>query len=130
MKINRDDKITVRQVEDIRRSVGWDPNLGKYKAALKNNYATFSIRDKNRLIAFARVVSDGSIYALIVDLNVRPEFQNKGIGKKLMRYIVKSMKEDGIKWVNLIFDPEDKKLNHFYRALGFRITNAGYIRLY
>jgi len=125
--VKRNARVTPKEVEELRLSVGWDANHGRYSAALKNTYATFSIRSKGKLIAFARIVSDGSIYALIADLNVRPEFQNKGIGKKLMRYIIRSIKKDGIRWLNLLFVSKNKKLDHFYRSLGLKIGKSAYL---
>ncbi|MCW6159678.1 MAG: GNAT family N-acetyltransferase [Candidatus Micrarchaeales archaeon] len=127
--VKRNAKITPIEVEELRLSVGWNPNHGMYEAALKNTYATFSIKSNGKLIAFARVVSDRSIYAIIVDLNVRPEFQNKGVAKKLMRHIIRSMKKDRIEWVQLLFMPDDKKLDHLYRSLGFKIGKSGYLEL-
>ena len=133
MKIERDGKIATREIEDIRGSVGWDQNLGRYKKAMKQTHSWYTIRQMNKLIAFARVVSDGSIYSFIVDLNVRPEFQNKSIGKRLMRHIVRDLKKEGIRWVILNWvSRDDHKLGPFYKKCGFdtKWLKAGVIRLH
>jgi aralkylamine N-acetyltransferase len=40
--------------------------------------------NNGQLVGFGRTVDDGKYYALVVDLIVTPEFQNKGIGKKIL----------------------------------------------
>src|SRR5271157_1653215 len=105
MKIEGGGKITAMEIEDIRRSVRWNPHSGRYKKAIKQTYSWYTVRQKSKLIAFARVVSDDSVYAFIVDVNVRPEFQGKGIGKRLIIYIIKDLKQKGICGVELIFEP-------------------------
>ncbi len=99
--------------------MNWNPNLGRYKTAMKHTNSWYTIRQDKKLIAFARVVSDCSVDAFIVDLNVRPEFQDKGMGKRLMRYIIKELKQEGVRMIWLTFLSKDQKLNHFYKKLGF-----------
>lgn len=127
IEIKRNGKIAIAEIEEIRRSVGWNPDLGRYKKAMKNTYAHFTFRKKGKLMAFARIVSDGSIYAFIVDVNVRPEAQDKGLGKRFLREIIKELKKDGIQTVQLTFKSDDKKLESFYRNLGFntKLFKAG-----
>jgi N-acetylglutamate synthase-like GNAT family acetyltransferase len=129
LEIKRNANITVEEIEDIRSSVNWIPKshakfLARYKRAMKHTYAHFTIRNKGKLIAFARVVSDGSAYAFIVDVNVRPEFQGKGIGRKLLKFIIKELKGDEIRVLQLTFKPE---LESFYKECGFEIMKAGSI---
>jgi ribosomal protein S18 acetylase RimI-like enzyme len=129
IEVKKNGKVIVKEIEDIRRSVGWDPNAGRYKKAMKNTYSHYTIRQKGRLIAFARVISDGSVYGLIVDVVVRPEFQNKGIGKRLMRFILKDLKRADIKSAQLLLRSGNEMLDHFYSSLGFDIGKSGILKL-
>lgn len=117
--VERDAKISPKEIEELLLSVGWNSIQGKYKHAIKGTYSTFSIRDKGKLIAFARVVSDGIVYAFIVDLGIRKEFQHRGLGKKLIRSMIKELREDGIMTAQLTFVSNNRQLNTFYKMVGF-----------
>jgi len=121
--IKRNADITPLEIENFRKSVGFVPNFGRYKKALKRTYAHFSIRKNGELIAFARVVSDGIVYAFIVDVIIHKDFQRQGIGAKLVKHIVAELKKDGIWRTQLIF--VRKELEAFYKKCGFNILLAG-----
>lgn len=55
--------------------------------ALKNSVFTVSIREKEELIAFGRIVSDGGITYVVSDIMVHKDFQNRGFGKIIMEEI-------------------------------------------
>ncbi len=113
------------QIEKLRLAVGWDSLHGKYQTALEQTFAHYSIFEQQALIAFARVISDGAIYALIVDMMVHPAFQAKGLGKKMLEFVLEDLKLEGIRSVNLIFDA---RLEEFYAALGFEMLIGGTLR--
>lgn len=119
--------ISPQDIEQLRISVGWESNEGKYDKALENTYAQFSVKKDNKLIAFARIVSDGVLYAFVVDLMVHPDFQDHGLGTNLLQRIVRELKNDGVKYVQVTFDPG---LEQFYRESGFEIIEAGSIKNY
>ncbi len=136
IKIERDGKITLAEIKEIRKSVGWDPHRRRHydellRRVMKHTYSYFTIRKDGKLVALSRVISDGYIHAFIVDVNVRPEFQSKGLGTRLLRYIISELRKDKIKWVSLNFDPHDRKLKSFYEKAGFdtKRTRTGEIML-
>jgi len=49
----------------------------------------FGVHNKHQQVGFARVVSDRSIFAWIMDVFILPEFQGNGLGKQLMEKIMK-----------------------------------------
>jgi N-acetylglutamate synthase-like GNAT family acetyltransferase len=113
------------QIEKLRLAVGWDSLHGKYQTALEQTFAHYSILEQQELIAFTRVISDGAIYALIVDVMVQPTFQAKGLGKKVLEFVLEDLKLEGIRSVHVVFDA---KLEEFYAALGFEMLMAGTFR--
>lgn|GEM_PF-2894563 len=70
--------------------------------------------DGERLIGAGRVITDGVTYGLLCDVVVMPEWQGKGVGRNLVRYVVERL-PTGIS-VMLIAAPGAEP---FYRSLGF-----------
>jgi ribosomal protein S18 acetylase RimI-like enzyme len=97
---------------------------GYYDRILANTYAQFSVQSTGRLIAFVNVLSDGLADAFLVDLMVDPAFQGHGLGQALVRHATEALKEDGIRCIELIFEP---RLEAFYRRCGFTILSSGII---
>jgi N-acetylglutamate synthase-like GNAT family acetyltransferase len=126
LEIQKNAKLEPEQIEKLRLAVGWNPLDGKYQTVLENSFAHYSILEQQELIAFARVISDGAIYALIVDVMVHPAFQTRGLGKKVLEFVLEDLRLAGIRSVNVFFDA---KLEKFYEALGFEILKAGTIKL-
>ena len=47
----------------------------------------FTIHKDGRMAAFARVLTDGAVYGVILDMIVRPDLRGKGLGKLLLAAI-------------------------------------------
>jgi ribosomal protein S18 acetylase RimI-like enzyme len=122
--IERDASLTGEQVESLREIVGWDRMAGCYDHILAHTYAHFSIQTSGRLVAFVNVLSDGLADAFLVDLMVDPAFQGRGLGQALVRHATETLKADGIRCIELIFEP---RLEAFYRRCGFTILSSGII---
>jgi GNAT superfamily N-acetyltransferase len=114
--IVRDANVAAAAIEELRRAVGWNPLVGHYGEALRGTYAHFSIVDDDQLIGFARVIADGRIYALVVDVLVHPKVQHQGLGRQLVEHVVSALAAGGIQAIQLICEPA---LEPFYRACGF-----------
>jgi GNAT superfamily N-acetyltransferase len=125
LEIGKNANLEPEQIETLRLAVGWDSLHGNYQTALEKSFAHYSILERQELIAFARVISDGTIYALIVDMMVYPTFQARGIGTKMLEFVLEDLKLAGIKNINVIFDA---KLEKFYKAFGFEMLMAGTIK--
>jgi GNAT superfamily N-acetyltransferase len=80
----------------------------------------------DRLVGFVRLAWDGGIHCFLLEPTVRPELRRRGIGRTLVERVVAVARERRLHWVHVDFDPE---LADFYRACGFRPTEAGLIRL-
>ena len=111
-------------IEDLRVAVGWDRMEGSYDRILRNSYTHFSAHAGDQLVGFVDVISDGIADAFLVDLMVHPAYQRQGLGQSLVGSAIKSLKADGIRVIQVVFEPE---LEPFYRASGFHILSAGII---
>jgi GNAT superfamily N-acetyltransferase len=121
---NRNDVVTAKEIEDLRAAVGWERLENKYDKILANSYAHFTVREDCQLLAFVNVISDGIGDAFLIDLMVLPVAQRRGIGRALVETAVASLTRDGIKCIQVTFDPE---LESFYRDCGFHIFKGGII---
>ncbi len=121
----RNANLNGKQIEDLRAAVGWDRMDGYYDRILARSYAHFSVHvEDGSLIAFVNVISDGIGDAFLVDLIVHPDDQGKGIGKALVTKVIEDLRADGIRAIEVIFEPH---LESFYRACGFHIMQSGTI---
>ncbi len=114
-------------MEQLLQSVGWSQRpLRRVKKALDNSLLKVGLwrHDSKfpRLVGFARCTGDGIIDATVWDVAIHPVYQNSGFGKNLMIYIVKSLKEIGIKRITLFADPG---VVSFYKSQGWTLEPKG-----
>ena len=92
------------------------------RIALNNSLYTVGIYEDDNLIAFGRVVGDGSISFVINDIMVDKDHQRKGLGSIIMQYITNYLDENITKdsYICLI---ADKPANYLYEKFGFKYLN-------
>lgn len=76
-------------VYSFLRNAYWSKNIPKYVVihAIKNSHC-FSIYHNNDQVGFARIVSDNATFAYLCDVFILENYQNKGLGKWLIKVIV------------------------------------------
>lgn len=121
------EEIDLYELEELCDSVGWARRpLRKVKKALQHSYLVVSAWEvrgnKKIMIGFARATSDHAFNATIWDVVIHPRFQNKGLGKVLMKYMIRKLRSDDISNVTLFADPQ---VVEFYRRLGFILDPEG-----
>jgi GNAT superfamily N-acetyltransferase len=76
----------------------------------------FSIRDAERQVGFARVISDGATVAYLGDVFVLPEFQGRGLGKWLVECVMAHPQLQGMRrWLLATADAHT-----LYEKFGFK----------
>lgn len=120
-------EVDLYELEELCDSVGWARRpLRKVRKALENSYLVASAWElrgaKTTMIGFARATSDHAFNATIWDVVIHPSFQNKGLGKTFMKYMIKKLRSDDISNVTLFADPQ---VVDFYRRLGFVLDPEG-----
>lgn len=102
-------------------TTGWNDEYNfseiDLKNAIKNSWYAVSVYQNSSLIGFGRVIADGIHHALIVDLIIRPEYQNRKIGTQLLIMLLNKCKSHNIRDIQL-FSAKDKF--EFYEKFGFR----------
>ncbi|MEM9541364.1 MAG: GNAT family N-acetyltransferase [Cyanobacteria bacterium P01_E01_bin.42] len=120
-------EIDLYELEELCDAVGWSRRpLRKVKKALQHSFLVVSMWEqrgtKRRLVGFARATSDYAFNATIWYVVVHPKFQNRGLGKALMKYTIKKLRNEDISNITLFADPH---VVDFYRRLGFILDPEG-----
>ena len=122
-----DTVIDLYELEELCDAVGWSRRpLRKVKKALQYSFLVVSMWEvrgvKRRLIGFARATSDRAFNATIWDVAIHPKFQGQGLGKAMMKYTIKKLRNNEISNITLFADPQ---VVEFYRRLGFVLDPEG-----
>ena len=84
---------TAKEYQELREAVGWAKiDLETAEIGLQKALFTICADIKNKIIGYGRVIGDGAIYFYIQDVIVLPEYQGKGIGKRIMNVIMDYLK--------------------------------------
>lgn len=105
-----------QQLEDLFLSVEWSSGHypDKLVTAMKNFETVFSAWDGNRLVGMICAMDDGIMTAYVHYLLVNPEYQDKKIGRELVR-LTKEKYSDYLRIVVVAYDSELS----FYENCGF-----------
>ena len=108
-------------------SVGWtdesEEMLDVFSQPFKGSDVVVSAWFEGGLIGCIRAISDKTVRSVIYDLAVLPEFQNKGIGKTLIKKCIEHYPNS--EWV---LGTTEKNIA-YYEKLGFKIHNEVFLRI-
>jgi ribosomal protein S18 acetylase RimI-like enzyme len=125
MEIIREAIVDPKEIEDLRESVGWDRSEGTYQEILNRHYTYYTVRNEDdQLIGYMSVLSDGISDAFLLDLVVHPQYQRKGLGKRIVKKAITDIKAAGIRCIQVTFNND---LESFYEKCGFHIFKGGII---
>lgn len=86
--------ITADEVNELRRAVSFRQlDESQIKAGLNGSALVVSAYDNSHVVGMARLIWDGGIVALITDLIVLPEYQNRKIENEMIRRIFNFLQE-------------------------------------
>jgi ribosomal protein S18 acetylase RimI-like enzyme len=122
-----DRDIDLYDLEELCDAVGWSRRpLRKVKKAIQHSFLVVSMWEqkgkRRRMIGFSRATSDHAFNATIWDVVVHPDYQGKGLGKTLMKQVIKKLRGEDISNITLFADPQ---VVDFYRGLGFMSDPEG-----
>jgi GNAT superfamily N-acetyltransferase len=105
---------------ELFETTGWNRDYKLDEAALSEailtSWTAVSAYDGDQLVGFGRVISDGILHAIIVDLIVRPTYQKHGIGGQILRRLVDRCRAHHVRDIQL-FCARGKA--GFYKHFGF-----------
>lgn len=113
-------KPTAKGFFELFETTGWNST---YKlsskdlyTAIENSWYHLSVYDGKKLIGFGRIICDGVVHALILDMIIHPDYQGNGVGNEVLDRLVKKCLDHKIRDIQL-FSATDKK--GFYEKYGF-----------
>ncbi|ROS41429.1 GNAT family N-acetyltransferase [Amycolatopsis thermoflava] len=110
---------TVAEYRALRAAVGWpSPDEEVCRAALDGSVHGVVARGGSGLAGMARLVGDGAMYLLIVDVVVHPDHQGAGLGRRMVERLVRVA---GTRRVQLVAAGE---VVPFYERLGFTCESS------
>jgi len=129
MKINSE--ITYKNTKTIQdfdlrplyEAVGWisyTEQIADLSTLVTNSQLVISAWDNEQLVGLIRTVGDGISIQYVQDILVLPEYQNKGIGSKLLKKVMEASKQ--IRQFVLITDGSDENQAaiEFYKKHGLQ----------
>lgn len=126
------DRLTDAHAEDLHALFGGEwwtrgRSLDNTRRMLRRTDLVFGVceRASGRLVAFARVLTDGVFKAFVFDVIVSAGYRGRGLGSRLVRRIVEHRDLRDVKHIELACRPEREA---FYERLGFT-PDVGGIRL-
>jgi GNAT superfamily N-acetyltransferase len=110
---------TVEEYHRLRAAVGWgNVNVQATEIGLRNSLFSVCVIHKDQVVGFGRVVGDGGVFFYIQDIVVLPQFQGKGLGKRIMNAIMAYL-ESHVHRGAFIGLMAAKGVDGFYEKFGF-----------
>ena len=116
--------LDINKIESLRQSVGWSRRRTnkKWKEILSKSSFVYSIWDKDKLIGMGRILEDG-VMCMFYDIAVHKDYQNKRIGKKIMKRLIDEVKDKNYTSIGIfVWDENSSFLLPFYKRFGFKKT--------
>lgn len=122
MNFRYTDKMTGEEYNELRLSVGWRPiTKGQAERGLENTTFLTAVRDEDKIIAMGRMLFDFGYTAYLGDVIVRPEYQGRGIGRRIVESLIERTMDAACEGERIMFilgAARDKE--PFYEKLGFK----------
>lgn len=117
-----DDSLTLKEYKELIDLLEWKKSSDRLiELSLKNSMTEKYMIDEE-IIGMARLVTDYGYAGLIMDVIVKPDYQNQGIGTKMINRLLERVKEN-------LEDGEEVMLQllaapgkiDFYKKFGFKV---------
>ena len=126
--INSIDEQRLPQLMELYKDVWWahDRTRAQVESLLKWSDLVIGLCDEadDRLVAFARVLTDRTFRAFLFDVIVAADYRGRGVGHRLMEELLSHPIIRGVELVELYCRPD---LVTFYERFGFSSPDSGVV---
>jgi len=112
--------VTLRAVDDSREGI---------ERFLKRNPNNNFVCRVNGIIIGSILCGHDGRKGFIYHTVVNEKCRNRGIGKKLVENVIKSLEEENITKIGVLVNSDNKSGNDFWESLGFEYFNDLYYRI-
>lgn len=110
-------EIPIESIQELYVSINWkEKDFETISDYLERSIVVISAWDCDKLIGIARATESCSGEVIIWDVAVKPNYQRKGIGSKIMKCLLTILDDYAVPVVTLYADP-GKEI--FYEKFGF-----------
>jgi GNAT superfamily N-acetyltransferase len=115
--------VSWQRICEIFEDVGWERRRPKetQQAFGKSSFVRIAYH-KKMIVGFGRTVDDGKYYGLIVDLIVHPDYQGRGIGKRILQELRDEMNGFIFKTLTAAYGKHE-----FYLQQGWKRQTSAFI---
>ena len=117
-------EVNLSQLDDLFEKIGWGRRgEDKWAETLSKSSHLYTLSSGGAIIAMGRILEDG-VMCMFYDIGVHPDFQGKGLGKRVMQNLMDQVKDKEYVSIGL-FAWEGNPTNiPFYESLGFKQTQG------
>lgn len=125
-KVKKEKFFTVTQIKELLESVGWESAAQPQKVclALQKSSHIVSAWDNDKLVGIIRSMDDGIWNANIDCFVVHKNYQNQGIGNRILHELMSDIKN--IKYISV--STESKIGRKIFQNIGFIEKNGFYLQ--
>lgn len=127
MIVLEDKNISYEEICDLTKSVDWGrryyPTEAIFRYVMQATAHVGYVRENNRLLGYGRVVADG-MHCMFYDICVHPDYQNQGLGFKIMQHLIGKIKDKNYVTVGLFCEPDNATVIDFYKKMRFESVAA------
>ena len=121
MSLHYTSKMTGEEYNEMRVSVGWRSiTEGQAERGIAHTTFLVAVREDDEIVAMGRILFDFGYTAYLGDVIVRPEYQGRGIGRKIVEMLIGMTMESAHEDERIMFIlGAAKGKEEFYEKMGF-----------
>jgi N-acetylglutamate synthase-like GNAT family acetyltransferase len=115
------DQMDFDKVRDMLKDVFWSIGIKKEEIiqGARNSALLVGVFDSGKQVGFARVISDKTRFAYIMDVVVDENYRKQGIGQLMIKYILNHPElKDVYQWLL-----KTKDAHGVYKKVGFKVVS-------
>ena len=120
-----DKSIKHQDLDNLFRAIGWKPRgKQKWSEVLGKSSFVFSVFDDANLVGLGLIMENG-VMCMFYDIAVHPNYQGKGIGRRIMEALITQVKNKKYASIGLFAWDKNPSNIPFYEKFGFERVSTG-----